>query len=157
MQVVPLRGSNLIEVQKLHFSNFEFYILLTPNASLFVVLNSISFSIFVFIKVMDAHGEKSLALFPTKFQNSMWIKRGLYHVISNSKLWKITFVLFLLIFWSYQFKPPTIGGDQKLSLIMTSVNLLTSNFSCLNLFSSYLKNQKILTQSYYGFVHALGY
>lgn len=28
-------------------------------------------------KVMDAKGEKSLALFPAKFQKSMWIKRGI--------------------------------------------------------------------------------
>ncbi|KAH0979318.1 hypothetical protein GBA52_006495 [Prunus armeniaca] len=40
MQVLSLRGSNLIEI-------------------------------------MDGQGEKSLALFPAKFQKSMWIKRGL--------------------------------------------------------------------------------
>ena len=32
----------------------------------------------VCIKVMDARGGKSLALFPAKFQKSMWIKRGLF-------------------------------------------------------------------------------
>ncbi|TXG49958.1 hypothetical protein EZV62_025833 [Acer yangbiense] len=47
MQVVSLRGSNLIEV-------------------------------------MDAQGEKSLALFPAKFQKSMWIKRGSFVVVDES-------------------------------------------------------------------------
>ncbi|KAI4306569.1 hypothetical protein L6164_029834 [Bauhinia variegata] len=47
MQVVSLRGSNLIEV-------------------------------------MDAHGDKSLALFPAKFQKSMWIKRGNFVVVDES-------------------------------------------------------------------------
>ncbi|XP_004512897.1 uncharacterized protein [Cicer arietinum] len=47
MQVVSLRGSNLIEV-------------------------------------MDAHGEKSLALFPAKFQKSMWIKQGSFIVVDES-------------------------------------------------------------------------
>ncbi|XP_022942753.1 probable RNA-binding protein EIF1AD [Cucurbita moschata] len=47
MQVVSIRGSNLIEV-------------------------------------MDAQGEKSLALFPAKFQKSMWIKRGSFVVVDES-------------------------------------------------------------------------
>ncbi|KAF6138920.1 hypothetical protein GIB67_025649 [Kingdonia uniflora] len=47
MQVVSLRGSNLIEV-------------------------------------MDAGSEKSLALFPAKFQKSMWIKRGSFVVVDGS-------------------------------------------------------------------------
>lgn len=47
MQVVSLRGSNLIEV-------------------------------------MDAKGEKALALFPAKFQKSMWIKRGSFVVADVS-------------------------------------------------------------------------
>ncbi|KAJ7965164.1 Nucleic acid-binding, OB-fold [Quillaja saponaria] len=47
MQVVSLRGSNLIEV-------------------------------------MDACGGKSLALFPAKFQKSMWIKRGSFVVVDES-------------------------------------------------------------------------
>ncbi|KAL5538489.1 hypothetical protein UlMin_044403 [Ulmus minor] len=47
MQVLSLRGSNLIEV-------------------------------------MDAQGEKSLALFPAKFQKSMWIKRGSFVVVDES-------------------------------------------------------------------------
>ncbi|KAK2642717.1 hypothetical protein Ddye_024480 [Dipteronia dyeriana] len=47
MQVVSLRGSNLIEV-------------------------------------MDAQGEKSLALFPAKFQKSMWMKRGSFIVVDGS-------------------------------------------------------------------------
>ncbi|KAJ8752084.1 hypothetical protein K2173_001111 [Erythroxylum novogranatense] len=47
MQVVSLRGSNLIEV-------------------------------------MDRKGEKSLALFPAKFQKSMWIKRGSFVVVDES-------------------------------------------------------------------------
>ncbi|KAH0979544.1 hypothetical protein GBA52_006721 [Prunus armeniaca] len=47
MQVLSLRGSNLIEI-------------------------------------MDGQGEKSLALFPAKFQKSMWIKRGLFVVVDAS-------------------------------------------------------------------------
>ncbi|KAL2339491.1 hypothetical protein Fmac_007431 [Flemingia macrophylla] len=47
MQVVSLRGSNLIEV-------------------------------------MDASGNKSLALFPAKFQRSMWIKQGSFVVVDES-------------------------------------------------------------------------
>ncbi|RDX82566.1 putative RNA-binding protein EIF1AD [Mucuna pruriens] len=47
MQVVSLRGSNLIEV-------------------------------------MDASGNQSLALFPAKFQKSMWIKRGSFVVVDES-------------------------------------------------------------------------
>ncbi|XP_010999652.1 PREDICTED: probable RNA-binding protein EIF1AD [Populus euphratica] len=47
MQVVSLRGSNLIEV-------------------------------------MDARGGKSLALFPAKFQKSMWIKKGSFVVVDES-------------------------------------------------------------------------
>uniref|UniRef100_A0A2P2M0M9 Putative RNA-binding protein EIF1AD n=1 Tax=Rhizophora mucronata TaxID=61149 RepID=A0A2P2M0M9_RHIMU len=47
MQVLSLRGSNLIEV-------------------------------------MDGKGEKSLALFPAKFQKSMWIKRGSFVVVDES-------------------------------------------------------------------------
>ncbi|KAF9595878.1 hypothetical protein IFM89_025360 [Coptis chinensis] len=46
MQVVSLRGSNLIEI-------------------------------------MDDKGEKSLAIFPAKFQKSMWIKRGSFVVIDE--------------------------------------------------------------------------
>ncbi|KAH7537694.1 uncharacterized protein LOC107414024 [Ziziphus jujuba] len=47
MQVLSLRGSNLIEV-------------------------------------MDAQGKTSLALFPAKFQKSMWIKRGSFVVVDES-------------------------------------------------------------------------
>ncbi|XP_058110682.1 uncharacterized protein LOC131253626 [Magnolia sinica] len=47
MQVVSLRGSNLIEV-------------------------------------MDAGGVKALALFPARFQKSMWIKRGSFVVVDES-------------------------------------------------------------------------
>ncbi|KAF5736495.1 RNA-binding protein EIF1AD [Tripterygium wilfordii] len=47
MQVISLRGSNLIEV-------------------------------------MDGQGDKSLALFPAKFQKSMWIKRGSFVVVDES-------------------------------------------------------------------------
>ncbi|KAK9159337.1 hypothetical protein Scep_005911 [Stephania cephalantha] len=47
MQVVSLRGSNLIEV-------------------------------------MDGGGDKSLALFPAKFQKSMWIKRGSFVVVDDT-------------------------------------------------------------------------
>ncbi|GMY08397.1 probable RNA-binding protein EIF1AD isoform X1 [Fagus crenata] len=36
------------------------------------------------IQVMDAQGEKSLALFPAKFQKSMWIKRGSFVVVDIS-------------------------------------------------------------------------
>ncbi|KAK7353507.1 hypothetical protein VNO80_18956 [Phaseolus coccineus] len=47
MQVVSLRGSNIIEV-------------------------------------MDACGNKSLALFPAKFQKSVWIKRGSFVVVDET-------------------------------------------------------------------------
>lgn len=47
MQVVSLRGSNLIEV-------------------------------------IDAKGEMALAIFPAKFQKSMWIKRGSFVVVDDS-------------------------------------------------------------------------
>ncbi|CAN1297518.1 Probable RNA-binding protein EIF1AD [Linum perenne] len=47
MQVLSLRGSNLIEV-------------------------------------LDPNGEKSLALFPAKFQKSMWIKNGSFVVVDRS-------------------------------------------------------------------------
>ncbi|KAJ1388212.1 Translation initiation factor 1A [Sesbania bispinosa] len=36
------------------------------------------------IEVMDSRGEKSLALFPAKFQKSMWIKRGNFIVVDES-------------------------------------------------------------------------
>ncbi|TYK25826.1 putative RNA-binding protein EIF1AD [Cucumis melo var. makuwa] len=36
------------------------------------------------IEVMDAQGGKSLALFPAKFQKSMWIKRGSFVVVDES-------------------------------------------------------------------------
>ncbi|KAF5738403.1 RNA-binding protein EIF1AD-like [Tripterygium wilfordii] len=36
------------------------------------------------IEVMDGQGEKSLALFPAKFQKSMWIKRGSFVVVDES-------------------------------------------------------------------------
>ncbi|XP_057459018.1 uncharacterized protein LOC130749661 [Lotus japonicus] len=36
------------------------------------------------IEVMDACGEKSLALFPAKFQKSMWIKRGSFVVVDDA-------------------------------------------------------------------------
>ncbi|XP_010253036.1 PREDICTED: probable RNA-binding protein EIF1AD [Nelumbo nucifera] len=36
------------------------------------------------IEVMDAGGEKSLALFPAKFQKSMWIKQGSFVVVDES-------------------------------------------------------------------------
>ncbi|PON49809.1 Translation initiation factor 1A (eIF-1A) [Parasponia andersonii] len=36
------------------------------------------------IEVMDLQGEKSLALFPAKFQKSMWIKRGSFVVVDDS-------------------------------------------------------------------------
>ncbi|GAB2236019.1 hypothetical protein Droror1_Dr00026468, partial [Drosera rotundifolia] len=36
------------------------------------------------IGVMDATGEKLLALFPAKFQKSMWIKRGSFVVVDAS-------------------------------------------------------------------------
>ncbi|KAK9913879.1 hypothetical protein M0R45_037683 [Rubus argutus] len=52
MQVLSLRGSNLIEV-------------------------------------MDAQGEKSLALFPAKFSKSMWIKRGSFVVVDASEKDKV--------------------------------------------------------------------
>ncbi|CAI0407566.1 unnamed protein product [Linum tenue] len=36
------------------------------------------------IEVMDTNGEKSLALFPAKFQKSMWIKNGSFVVVDGS-------------------------------------------------------------------------
>ncbi|XP_054813016.1 uncharacterized protein LOC129313716 [Prosopis cineraria] len=36
------------------------------------------------IEVMDARGENFLALFPAKFQKSMWIKRGNFVVVDES-------------------------------------------------------------------------
>ncbi|WCJ20106.1 Nucleic acid-binding OB-fold-like protein [Euphorbia peplus] len=36
------------------------------------------------IEVLDSRGEKSLALFPAKFQKSMWMKRGSFVVVDES-------------------------------------------------------------------------
>ncbi|KAI8559296.1 hypothetical protein RHMOL_Rhmol04G0160800 [Rhododendron molle] len=36
------------------------------------------------IEVMDTKGENALALFPAKFQKSMWIKRGSFVVVDDS-------------------------------------------------------------------------
>ncbi|KMT10700.1 hypothetical protein BVRB_5g118090 isoform B [Beta vulgaris subsp. vulgaris] len=36
------------------------------------------------IEIVDAEGKKSLALFPAKFQKSMWIKRGSFVVVDGS-------------------------------------------------------------------------
>ncbi|XP_055811047.1 uncharacterized protein LOC129880845 isoform X2 [Solanum dulcamara] len=36
------------------------------------------------MQVMDAKGENSLAIFPAKFQKSMWIKRGNFVVVDES-------------------------------------------------------------------------
>lgn len=36
------------------------------------------------IEVIDQQGDKSLALFPAKFQKSMWIKRGSFVVVDQS-------------------------------------------------------------------------
>ncbi|XP_057476287.1 uncharacterized protein LOC130764210 isoform X1 [Actinidia eriantha] len=36
------------------------------------------------IEVMDARGKNALALFPAKFQKSMWIKRGSFVVVDES-------------------------------------------------------------------------
>ncbi|KAL6571768.1 hypothetical protein OROHE_002637 [Orobanche hederae] len=52
MQVVSLRGSNVIEV-------------------------------------MDGKGEKSLAMFPAKISNSMWMKRGSFVVVDASEREKV--------------------------------------------------------------------
>ncbi|CAB4309713.1 unnamed protein product [Prunus armeniaca] len=41
------------------------------------------------IEVMDAQGEKSLALFPAKFQKSMWIKRRSFVVVDASEKEKV--------------------------------------------------------------------
>lgn len=43
-----------------------------------------------YLKVMDAGGKKLLALFPAKFQRSMWIKRGLFFA-----LFELTFLIVL--------------------------------------------------------------
>lgn len=81
MQVVDLRGSNLIEVALLfqcslslsfytHTQYLHICMLCLLHGSKLNYLN---------VKVMDANGEKSLAIFPAKFQKSMWIKRGLLY------------------------------------------------------------------------------
>ncbi|KAJ4872989.1 hypothetical protein Rs2_26170 [Raphanus sativus] len=36
------------------------------------------------IEIMDAKGDKSLALFPAKFRESMWIRRGSFVVIDHT-------------------------------------------------------------------------
>ncbi|KAM6573708.1 uncharacterized protein LOC115699734 [Cannabis sativa] len=36
------------------------------------------------IEVLDSQGKKSLALFPAKFQKSMWIKQGSFVVVDDS-------------------------------------------------------------------------
>ena len=46
----------------------------------------------VSLKIMDARGENSLALFPAKFHESMWIRRG---TCSNSTL--LVYVLCLIL------------------------------------------------------------
>ncbi|GAA0165271.1 hypothetical protein LIER_20717 [Lithospermum erythrorhizon] len=38
----------------------------------------------VIMKVMDSKGEKSLAIFPARFQKSMWMKRGNFVVVDES-------------------------------------------------------------------------
>ncbi|CAI8598693.1 unnamed protein product [Vicia faba] len=48
------------------------------------IMQVVSLRGFNLIEVMDASGEKSLALFPAKFQKSMWIKRGNFVVVDES-------------------------------------------------------------------------
>ncbi|KAL8160615.1 hypothetical protein V2J09_002152 [Rumex salicifolius] len=62
MQVVSLRGSNIIEVRQTSIENYES----CPTL------------------VMDAKGEKLLAYFPAKFQKIMWVKNGSFVVIDES-------------------------------------------------------------------------
>lgn len=45
------------------------------------------------LQVLDAKGEKSLALFPAKFQKSMWIKRGSFQISSNQVFVQILEIL----------------------------------------------------------------
>lgn len=67
MQVVDLRGNNLIEVLP--------FIWMPIVYKLKVMLMLMT----LFVKVMDSNGQKLLAIFPAKFQKSMWIKRGMVH------------------------------------------------------------------------------
>ena len=66
MQVVSLRGNNQSEIYPCLFT------------LMFGKMNDCSILISYFcIQVIDAKGETTLAIFPAKFQKSMWIKRGL--------------------------------------------------------------------------------
>lgn len=107
MQVLSLRGSNLIEVLAVFFYIFifiefcslslEFYssskiygfCFFFPLFRLIYLMFSLLLDVlvlhyyFCFFKVMDAQGKTSLALFPAKFQKSMWIKRGVFYIYSE--------------------------------------------------------------------------
>ncbi|KAL6562604.1 hypothetical protein OROGR_003611 [Orobanche gracilis] len=72
MQVVSLRGSNIIEVRFFAYWVFSKLSKIGP-----------------FEEVMDAKGEKSLAMFPAKISNSMWIKRGSFVVADASEREKV--------------------------------------------------------------------
>lgn len=76
MQVVDLRGSNLTEVHLLFLSDRLSYFQIRGCAKTYN-LN---------VKVMDAKGQKLLAIFPAKFQKSMWIKRGFVLLMKVLKL-----------------------------------------------------------------------
>ncbi|KAK9286971.1 hypothetical protein L1049_015379 [Liquidambar formosana] len=63
------------------------------------------------VQVMDAQGKKSLALFPAKFQKSLWIKRGSFvwlmqvegtRLLNQAASWH---VLFLEFFFMNKFGP----------------------------------------------------
>lgn len=53
-------------------------------ASVNLEIEGYSLRVIACVKVMDAKGEKLLAIFPAKFQKSMWIKRGNFVVIDES-------------------------------------------------------------------------
>lgn len=55
---------------------------------------------------MDAKGENSLALFPAKFRESMWIRRGTIpvpHSFTSFSMILILFILFLLEWFNLEF------------------------------------------------------
>jgi Ca2+/Na+ antiporter len=72
---------------------------------------------------MDAHGEKSLALFPAKFQKSMWIKRGLSYLSTNS-----TFIVLI--------EKPFNRVIIYLLFLNNNKNCFTCSITCLSLWTN---------------------
>ena len=73
MQVVTLRGSNLIEVRALLQHRIK-HAVRSPIAS--CRTGFLTLPCAVCRQVTDGKGVTSLALFPAKFQKSFWIKNG---------------------------------------------------------------------------------